>query len=81
MTITRSELLDVVYRFYPRGVHCFERIHVPPNEPFYDDTEEYRCLVEAPNRGRAEYPRWNAMIDRLGDRHSLQNESLSLLAG
>jgi len=62
--ITRSELLDVVYRFYPRGVLPYARIHVPPNEPFYDDTEEYRRLVEAANRGRAEYPtgkaKWKA---------------------
>ncbi len=31
--ITRSELLDVVYRFYPRGVLPYARIHVPPGEP------------------------------------------------
>ncbi|MGK3996422.1 hypothetical protein [Sorangium sp. So ce1024] len=81
MAISRSELLDVVYRFYPRGVHNFARIHVPPNEPFYDDTEEHRRLVEAANRGRAEYPTWEAMIDRLYERYDLQNESLSLVAG
>ncbi|WP_438005227.1 hypothetical protein WME89_41860 [Sorangium sp. So ce321] len=81
MKIARSELLDVVYRFYPRGIHCFERVHVPPNEPFYGDTEEHRRLVEAANRGRAEYPTWEAMIRRLGDRYGLQNESLNLLTG
>src|SRR5512132_104443 len=81
MKITRSELLDVVYRFYPRGVQPYERIYVPPNEPFYDDTEEHRRLVEAANRGRAEYPTWKAMIDRIRDRYDLQNESLSLLSG
>ncbi|WP_437596128.1 hypothetical protein [Sorangium sp. So ce590] len=81
MMITRSELLDVVYRFYPRGVRNFERVHVPPSEPCYDDTEERRRLVEAANRGRAEYLTWKAMIRRVGDRYSLQNESLSLLAG
>ncbi|XXY49172.1 hypothetical protein WME91_55105 [Sorangium sp. So ce269] len=81
MAKNRSELLDVVYRFYPRGVHCFERIHVPPNEPFYDDTEEHRRLVEAASRGRAEYLTWKAMIRRLGDRYGLQNESLHLLSG
>ena len=43
--ITRSELLDVVYRFYPRGLRNFARIHAPPNEPFYDDTEEHLRLV------------------------------------
>ncbi|WP_437332467.1 hypothetical protein [Sorangium sp. So ce394] len=81
MKITRSELLDVVYRFYPRGVQKIMRIYVPPNEPVYDDTEEHRRLVEAANRGRAEYPTWEAMIDRLGDRYSLQNESLNLFTG
>jgi hypothetical protein len=81
MKITRSELLDLVYRFYPRGVHKISRIYAPPNEPVYDDTEEHRRLVEAANRGRAEYPTWKAMIRRLGDRYGLQNESLSLLSG
>ncbi|WP_437936899.1 hypothetical protein [Sorangium sp. So ce341] len=81
MVINRSELLDVVYRFYPRGVHCFERIHVPADEPFYGDTEEHRRLVEAASRGRADYPTWKAMMRRLGDRYGLQNESLHLLSG
>jgi hypothetical protein len=81
MMITRSELLDVVYRFYPRGVRNFMRIYVPPNEPFYDDTEEHRRLMEAANRGRAEYSTWEAMFRRLEDRYSAQNESLHLLSG
>ncbi|WP_438034395.1 hypothetical protein [Sorangium sp. So ce204] len=81
MKTTRSELLDIIYRFYPRGVQQIMRIYVPPNEPVYEDTEEHRRLVEAANRGRAEYPTWKAMIHRLGDRYSLQNESLSLFAG
>jgi hypothetical protein len=80
-TMTRSELLDRIYHFYPRGVHCFDRRHVPPGEPFYDDTEEHRRLVEASNRARAEYPTWKAMIRRLGDRYGLHNLSLHLLAG
>ncbi|MDI1432628.1 hypothetical protein [Polyangium sorediatum] len=80
-TTTRSELLALIYRFYPRGVHNFDRMYVPPGEPFYDDTEEHRRLVEASNRGRAEYPTWKAMIRRLGDRYSLQNESLHLFSG
>ncbi|WP_438003641.1 hypothetical protein WME89_32865 [Sorangium sp. So ce321] len=81
MMTTRSELLDLVYRFYPRGVHKFQRIDVPPNEPVYDDTEQRRRLEEAANRGRAEYPTWKAMIRRLKNRYRLQNESLHLLAG
>jgi hypothetical protein len=81
MMITHSELLDIVYRFYPRGLLPLARIYVPPNEPFYNDTEEYRRLVEAADRGRAEYPIWQAMTRRLGDRYGLQNESLHLLSG
>ncbi|WP_437672220.1 hypothetical protein [Sorangium sp. So ce131] len=81
MKITRSELLDLVYRFYPRGMHKISRIHVPPGELVYVDTEEHRRLVEAANRGRAEYPTWEAMIHLLGDRYGLQNESLSLVSG
>lgn len=79
--ITRSDLLDLVYRFYPRGVHNFARIHVPPDEIFYDDTAEHQRLVDAANRGRAEYTKWKAMIDRLGDRYDLQNEAMFLFAG
>ena len=78
---TRSELIDVVYRFYPRGLLPYARIHAPPNEPFYDDSEEYRRLTEAANHGRAEYPTWKAMTRRLGARYGLQNESLHLLSG
>jgi hypothetical protein len=81
MKITRSDLLNLVYRFYPQGVHNFSRVHVPPDEVFYDDTEEHHRLVEAANRGRAEYSTWKAMIDRLEARYSVQNESLHLLSG
>ncbi|WP_437895739.1 hypothetical protein [Sorangium sp. So ce124] len=76
MMVNRSELLDAVYRFYPRGVRNFDRIYLPPNEPFYDDTEEHRRLVEAANRGRAQYPTWEAMIHRMYERYSLRNSHL-----
>jgi hypothetical protein len=79
--ITRSELFAAAYRFYPRGVLPIERRHVPPGDLAYEDTEEHRRLVEAANRGRAEYPTWKAMIRRLGDRYGLQNESFHLLSG
>ena len=78
---TRSELLDIVYRFYPRGVFAYDRLNVPSGEIAYQDTEEHLRLVEASNRGRAEYPTWKAMIRRLGDRYGLQNESMALFAG
>jgi len=80
-TITRSELIDLIYRFYPRKMLDIARQHVPAGELVYDDTEEHLRLVEASNRGRAEYPTWKEMIDRLWDRYRLQNESLYLFAG
>jgi hypothetical protein len=81
MKINRSELLEIVYRFYPRGVQQISRMYVPPNEPVYADTEEHRRLEEAAKRGRAESSAWKSMIRRIGDRYDLQNESLHLLAG
>lgn len=81
MTITRSKLLDLIYHFYPRGMLDIHRMHVPPGAPVYDDTPEHLRLVEAANRGRAEYATWKSMTDRLGDRYYLQNESMFLFAG
>jgi hypothetical protein len=81
MTISRSELVDLIYRFYPRGVRNIEREHVPPGEPVYADTEEHVRLIAAADRGRQEYPTWEAMIDRLDAHYDLQNESLCLLGG
>lgn len=72
----RSELLEVVYRFYPRGMCPGEQ-----GDPGYDDTEEARRLVAAARRAVVEYPEWKAMIRRLGDRYPLMNESLHILAG
>ena len=71
--MTRSELLAVVYRFHPRGVHRYD--------PAYDTSEERLRLVDAARQARVDYPTWYAMIGRLGDRYGLQNESLHLLAG
>ncbi|MFO0757004.1 MAG: hypothetical protein U0359_10950 [Byssovorax sp.] len=79
--ITRSNLLDLVYHFYPRGVQPIDRIYLSPGEPLYWDTEEHRRLVEAADRGRADYPTWKAMVDRLDHRYGVQNESIRLLAG
>jgi hypothetical protein len=72
-----ADLFDVIYRFYPPGVRHIHRMYVPPGEPVYEDTGQHRRLVEAAGRGRGAYPTWKAMIDRLGKRNSLQNESLS----
>lgn len=71
--MTRSELLEVVYRYYARGV--------PAYDPAYDDTEEHRRLAEAARRGVSEYPTWEAMLHRLYPRYRLQNESMFLRTG
>jgi hypothetical protein len=79
--MTRLDLLDVVYRFHPRGVEPLQRDHVPPGERVYDDTEEHLRLMDAARHGGAAYATWQAMIRRLEDRYVLQDESLHLLGG
>ena len=71
--MTHSELLKVIYRFYPRGLQDYD--------PSYDATEERRHLADAAIRARIEYTTWERVIHPLGARYSLQNESLHLLAG
>jgi hypothetical protein len=70
--VTRAELLEVVFRFYPRVV--------PSYDPRYKETEEYRRLVDASRHAALEYPTWKAMIRRLGDRYPLADDSVRLLA-
>jgi len=72
-TMTHAELLEVVYRFYPRGLS--------PWGLGYEDTEESYRQREAAGRGAAEYPRWKAMITRLRARYSSTDHSLRLLGG
>lgn len=81
MMRSRSELLDIIYHFYPRGILQIHPMHVPHGEPVYFETVEHLRLIEAANRGRAEYSTWKAMFDRLEARYSVQNESLSLVSG
>jgi hypothetical protein len=68
----RSDLLDLVYRFHPRGMH--------EHSLGYDDTEECFRRREAARRGVAGYPTWRALLSRLGGRHSVVDHSLCLLA-
>lgn len=81
MTTTTAELLDLVYRYYPRGMPHNCRIEVDPRELMYVDTKEHCRLFKACARGRRKWPRWKAMIRRLGDRYLVNDESLHLLAG
>ena len=71
--MTRAEMLEVVYRFYPRGLI--------EGADGYDDTEERQHQRDAARRGVAEFPTWKAMTRRLGARYPLIDRSLSLLAG
>ena len=71
--MTRADLLEVVYSFYPRGLI--------DGGLGFEDTEEVQRQRDAARRGGAEYPRWKAMIGRLGARYSLWDRSLHLLAG
>lgn len=81
MQPTRSELLDLIYQFYPRGMMQLDRMHVPPGDLIYNDTEEHCRLFTAVARGRRVWKTWKAMIRRLGDRFEVQDESLHVISG
>ena len=71
--MTRAELLEVVYRFHPRGLY--------DGGLGYDDTEEAQHFRDAMRRGVAAYPTWRALFDRLRPRYPLRNHSLSFQRG
>jgi hypothetical protein len=71
--VTRAELLEVVYRFYPQEL-C-------PDSPGYDETPQRRRLVAAAQRGAAEHPVWKAMLRRLATRYGFHDHSLHILGG
>jgi hypothetical protein len=71
--MTPSDLLEIVYRFYPRGLWTVS--------PGYDDTPERRRQIDAVRCAAAEYPKWKAMLDRLEARYTFNDLSLPLLGG
>ncbi len=71
--MTLSTLLAAVYRFYPKNLS--------PTSPGYGQTPERARLIEAARRGADEYPTWQAMVRRLGERYPVQDSSIHLLAG
>lgn len=77
----RSDLLNLVYHYYPRGVPHYMAPYQPPDEPVYGDTAEHLRLKGAARRGQEEYSTWITMFRRLEARYSAQNESLYLLSG
>ena len=73
--ITRSELLDVVYRYYPRG-------DVPDDR--YKETEEYRRLVAARIQAGVDREPWSALVQRLEERfpeNDIHDDTLHLVSG
>jgi hypothetical protein len=71
-----AELLDVVYRHYPRGV--------PGDDPRYAQSEEHQRLVAARKAAGAAAEPWRAMLRRLGARFPAcvaRNGSLHLPTG
>lgn len=71
--MTRAELLEVVYSFYPRGLFV--------GGLGYEDTVERQRQRDAARHGVAAFPTWRTMLDRLGVRYLLMDHSLSLLGG
>jgi hypothetical protein len=71
-----EELLSVAYQYYARGVW--------PDDPAYQQTVEYRRLVQARKEAGAEGNPWRVLLDRLYERlpnGKLQNGSLHLPGG
>lgn len=71
--MTHAELLEVIYRFYPRGMHT--------TAPGYDDTSERCRQADAQRVAVADYHRWKAMLGRLRARFEVQDRSLHIISG
>jgi hypothetical protein len=65
------ELQEVVYRFHTRG---------PFTTTGYDETPEFRRRMDATLCARSEYPKWKAMVRRLGTRYKVWDLSVHLLS-
>jgi hypothetical protein len=66
--MTRDEVLEVVYRFHPRGLYV--------DGLGYRDTEERRRQRDAMRRAGAECAIWEAMLRRLRSHYQLWNRSV-----
>jgi hypothetical protein len=69
--MTRSDLLAVVYRFYPRGLF--------PGTDEYDRSEERHRQQDIARRSVAEYGTWKALLRRVGARYSLMDHSVRVM--
>lgn len=71
-----DELIEVVYRYYPRCISY--------DKAEYAQTDEYRRLVEARRSAGANCSRWLELIDRLSAKfpdHDVSNSSVHLVTG
>jgi hypothetical protein len=68
--VNSAPWLEVVYRYYPRGLWT--------DSPGYDHTPERARQVEALRVAGEEYPKWEAMLDRLLKRYRVQNRALHI---
>ncbi|WP_437800031.1 hypothetical protein [Sorangium sp. So ce693] len=76
MKHSSKELVEVAYRYYPRGVSR--------EDPRYKRTEEYGRLADARRRAGAECGRWQGMLNRIHDKfpdRSLIDRSIHLPTG
>jgi hypothetical protein len=71
--VTREELLEIVYRYNPRGLDI--------GALGWADSEERQRQLAVVQRGIAEGPTWKAMLRRLAARYSLMDDSGHLLFG
>jgi len=72
--VTRAELLEVVYRFHPRGLS--------PDDLGYEATEERQRQRDAMVRAVVKAPTWIAMLDRLQARYGPPvDDSVHIRAG
>ncbi len=69
--MTRSDLLAVVYHFYPRGLR--------EGADDYWTSVELHHQMEAARRAVAGYPTWRAMMRRLGARYPFWDRSVGML--
>jgi hypothetical protein len=71
--MTLSDMLELVYRFYPRGMYTIV--------DEYEATEECRRQRDAARCAAAEYPKWRAMLGRLRGRFEVTNRALHMISG
>jgi hypothetical protein len=79
MKHTLDELLDIVYRYYPRGIWTNDQLDISRIK----ETEEHDRLVAARRRAAVD-ERWHAMRRRISERFPdapLMNHSLHLPTG